>query len=130
MVRIKRAYDRPEAADGARFLVDRLWPRGLKREGLELTGWLKEVAPSDDLRRWFGHDPDKWKGFRGSYFAELDARPETWRPLLEAAQKGTVTLLFGAKDLQHNNAAALRTYLETKLKAKGRKRLRGQANLG
>lgn len=76
MVRIKRAYDRPEAADGARFLVDRLWPRGLKREGLKLTGWLKEVAPSDDLRRWFGHDPDKWEGFRGRYFAEMDARPE------------------------------------------------------
>lgn len=130
MVRIKRAYDRPEAADGARFLVGRLWPRGLKREGLKLTSGLKEVAPSDDLRRWFGHDPDKWEGFCGRYFAELDARPETWRPLLEAAQKGTVIFLFGTKDLQHNNAAALKTYLESKLKAKGRKRPRGQAKLG
>lgn len=98
MIRIKRAYDRPEAAGGARFLVGRLWPRALKREGLKLTGWLKEVAPSGDLRRWFGHDPDKWEGFRGRYFAELDAWPEAWRPLLEAAQKGAVTFFFAAKD--------------------------------
>ena len=115
MIRIERAYDQPDGTGGERFLVDRLWPRGVKREGLELTGWLKEVAPSDELRRWFGHDPDKWEGFRDRYFAELDTRPEAWQPLLESARKGTLTLLFGAKDLQHNNAAALRAYLESKL---------------
>ena len=111
-IRVKRVYDPPSPEDGARLLVDRLWPRGLKREAAHLDGWHKEVAPSDELRRWFGHDPARWDEFCRRYFAELDARPEAWRPLLEAAKKGAVTLLFGAQDTQHNNAVALKAYLE------------------
>ncbi len=92
--------------------MDRLWPRGVKKEALRLHGWLKEVAPSDELRRWFGHDPAKWEEFQERYFAELEAQPDAWQPLLEAAREGTVTLLFSARDAKHNNAVALRSFLE------------------
>jgi uncharacterized protein YeaO (DUF488 family) len=112
MVRIQRTYDPPQPDGGARFLVDRLWPRGVKKEALRLDGWLKDVAPSDDLRRWFGHDPDKWQEFRRRYFAELDGKPTAWQPILDAARRGNVTLLYSAKDTAHNNAVALRAYLE------------------
>lgn len=112
MIVTKRVYENPEPGDGTRFLVERLWPRGMKKESLLMNGWLKDVAPSDALRRWFGHDPAKWDEFRRHYFAELDGRSEAWRPLLEAAQRGTVTLLYSARDLEHNNAAALKEYLE------------------
>lgn len=112
MIVTKRVYENPDPEDGTRFLVERLWPRGIKKESLLMNGWLKDVAPSDALRRWFGHDPAKWNEFRRHYFAELDGRPEAWRLLLEAAQKGTVTLLYSARDLEHNNAAALKEYLE------------------
>ncbi len=95
--------------------MDRLWPRGVKKEQLCLDGWLKEVAPSDELRHWFGHDPAKWEVFEERYFAELEAKPEAWRPLLEAARQGTVTLLFGARDEEHNNAVALKSFPEEKL---------------
>ena len=114
---VKRVYDPPAPGDGRRFLVDRLWPRGVKKEALKLDGWLKEVAPSDELRRWFGHDPAKWEEFQQRYFAELEAKPEAWRPLLEAARKGTVTLLFSARDEAHNNAVALKAFLERKFQA-------------
>jgi len=97
-------------------LVDRLWTRGLKKETLKLDGWLKDVAPSDALRRWFGHDPKKWGEFRRRYAGELDRRPETWQPILEAARAATVTLLFAARDLDHNNAVALTAYSDRKLK--------------
>ena len=109
---IKRAYDPPAASDGARYLVDRVWPRGVKREVLDLAGWQKEAAPSNDLRKWFGHDPARWEAFQERYAAELDANPEGWQPLLEAAHKGPVTLVYGAKDTQHNQAVALKAYLE------------------
>jgi uncharacterized protein YeaO (DUF488 family) len=115
MIRVKRVYEPPDASDGARFLVERLWPRGLTREALRLDGWLKEVAPSHALRRWFGHDPAKWDEFQRRYRAELDERPEAWRPLLEAARRGDVTLLFSARDAEHNNAVALQRYLAEKL---------------
>jgi len=111
MIKTKRVYEPPEPDDGARFLVDRLWPRGLKKAALQLNGWLKDAAPSQELRRWFGHEPEKWGEFQRRYFAELDARPEAWQPLLEAAQRGNVTLLFGARDAEHNNAVALKMYL-------------------
>lgn len=114
MIRVKRVYDRPESGDGARFLVDRLWPRGIKRDALHLTDWLKEAAPSDSLRKWFGHDPAKWEEFRRRYFAELDKKPDALRPLLDAAIRGHVTFLFGTKDVRHNNAVALKEYLEVK----------------
>lgn len=115
MIRIKRVYEPPEAKDGARFLVDRLWPRGVKREALRLRDWLKGAAPSDALRRWFGHDPGKWEEFQRRYFAELDQRPEAWKPLADATRRGNVTLLYGARDPDRNNAAALREYLMAKL---------------
>lgn len=115
MIQAKRVYDPPAPEDGKRFLVDRLWPRGVKKEALQLDGWLKDVAPSDALRKWFGHDPAKWEEFRERYFAELEAKPEAWRPLLEAARQGTVTLLFSARDEAHNNAVALKAFLETRL---------------
>jgi uncharacterized protein YeaO (DUF488 family) len=112
MIQLKRVYDHPEPTDGARFLVERLWPRGVKKTALPLTGWLKEVAPSDTLRRWFGHDPTKWEEFQHRYFAELDSRPEAWHAILEAARGGQVTFLYSARDTEHNNAVALKTYVE------------------
>ena len=114
MIQIKRAYDPPAPEDGARLLVDRLWPRGVRRETLQLEGWLKDVAPSDELRRWFGHDPARWDEFRRRYESELDGKPETWQPILELSHRGTITLLFGAHDGEHNNAVALKMYLEAR----------------
>jgi uncharacterized protein YeaO (DUF488 family) len=111
-IRLKRAYDEPGAAGGRRFLVDRLWPRGVKKQALQLEGWLKAVAPSDELRRWFGHEPDRWDEFQQRYRKELDQKPESWRPLLDAARKGDVTLVYGARDTRHNNAVALKAYLD------------------
>lgn len=115
MIRVKRVYDPPEPDDGRRFLVERLWPRGVRKEQMQMDGWLKDVAPSEDLRRWFGHDPAKWEEFQHRYFAELDARPETWQPLLEAVRTGNVTLLFSARDVEHNNAVALKRYLTKRM---------------
>ncbi len=115
MIRVKRVYAPPEPADGRRFLVDRLWPRGVRREALKIDGWLKEVAPSSDLRRWFGHDPAKWGEFCRRYFVELENKPETWAPLASAAREGDVTLLYSARDEQHNNAVALKAFLEARL---------------
>jgi len=112
MIRTKRAYEPPTAEDGTRFLVDRIWPRGVKKEALDIEGWLKQVAPSDDLRRWFGHDPEKWDEFRERYFAELESKQEALDPLRDAAEQGTVTLVYGAKDTEHNNAVALKAFLE------------------
>jgi uncharacterized protein YeaO (DUF488 family) len=100
---------------GARYLVDRIWPRGVRRDRLALTGWARGVAPSDDLRRWFGHDPVRWVEFRRRYSAELDRRPGEWRPLLDAADAGDLLLLYGARDREHNNAVALRDYLQRQL---------------
>jgi uncharacterized protein YeaO (DUF488 family) len=115
MIHTKRVYGPLEPPEGTRFLVERLWPRGVKKEALHLDGWLKDVAPSDALRRWFRHDPEKWREFRRRYFTELDDKAEAWRPLLEAARQGTVTLLYSARDEAHNNALALKDYLEAKL---------------
>jgi uncharacterized protein YeaO (DUF488 family) len=114
MIQTRRVYETPEPSDGTRFLVERLWPRGMKKEALKLDGWLKEVAPSAELRRWFGHDPAKWKEFRRRYFTELDQHPEAWQPIQEAARRGTVTLLYSARDTAHNSAVALKAYLDEK----------------
>lgn len=113
MFKLKRAYDQPEAADGARYLIDRLWPRGITKASVKIDGWVREVAPSDPLRRWFNHDPEKWNEFRERYFAELASKPDAWAPLIEAARSGTVTLVYGAHDAEHNNGVALAEYLET-----------------
>ena len=114
-IQVRRVYEPPAAEDGARLLVDRLWPRGVKKDKLQLAGWLKEVAPRDSLRHWFNHDPARWKEFRRRYSAELEAHPRSWQPILEAARGGNVTLLFAAKDKEHNNAVALKEFLERKL---------------
>ena len=116
MIRIKRIYEPASPEDGQRYLVDRLYPRGIKKENLKIDGWIKEVAPSDDLRHWFGHDQGKWCEFNARYFKELDGKPEIWRPLVEVARKGDLTLLFSTKELEHNNAVSLRAYLEKRLK--------------
>ena len=114
-IKVKRVYEPVEADDGRRLLVERLWPRGMRKEALALDDWLKEVAPSDGLRRWFGHDPQRWQEFQTRYAAELDAHPEAWQPILHAAREGTATLLFSARDTEHNNAVALKQYLEARL---------------
>ena len=115
-IQIKHAYEAPGSADGARFLVDRLWPRGVKKETLQLTGWVRGASPSTTLRKWFNHEPEKWPKFRKRYFAELANEPEAWRSLLEASQKGKITLLFSAHDSEHNNAVALAEFLKGKVK--------------
>jgi len=118
MIQVKRVYDPPSSADGKRFLVDRLWPRGLSKVSLKLEAWLKCVAPSNELRRWYSHDPAKWDEFRRRYFVYLDENPASWAPLLDAARKGRVTLLFGSREMNLNNATALKEYLDSKLKKK------------
>jgi uncharacterized protein YeaO (DUF488 family) len=117
-IQTRRVYEPPAPDDGARLLVDRLWPRGIDKEKLQLTGWLKEVAPSDSLRQWFDHDPARWGEFQTRYAAELEANPKAWEPILQAARDGKVTLLFAAKDTDHSNAVALKAFLESKLAAK------------
>jgi uncharacterized protein YeaO (DUF488 family) len=111
MIKLKRAYDRATRDDGVRFLVERLWPRGMSKSGLKLDGWLKDAAPSPALRKWFRHDPKKWPQFRRRYFNELKAHEQSLEPLREASRKGPVTLVFSSHDTEHNAAVALREYL-------------------
>jgi uncharacterized protein YeaO (DUF488 family) len=111
MIRIKRTYDPPARGDGRRILVERLWPRGMKKDDLVADGWAKEVAPSTELRKWFGHRVDRWKEFQRRYRKELNANPDAWDPILDAARRGTVTLLYSAHDTLHNGALVLRDYL-------------------
>jgi uncharacterized protein YeaO (DUF488 family) len=106
--RLRRAYDPPDAADGLRILVDRLWPRGLNRDAAKIDLWLKEIAPSTELRRWFGHDPEKWPEFQRRYARELEGNPAMARLRAILAQEQAVTLLFAAKDISRNNAVVLR----------------------
>lgn len=117
MILLKRVYDEPANGDGTRFLVERLWPRGIKKTDLKVESWQKEAGPSTELRKWFSHDPAKWHEFHKKYFAELDTRPEAWEPILKAARHGVVTLLYSSHDTEHNNAVALKDYLEAKLGA-------------
>lgn len=116
-IRIKRVYEPPQATDGARVLVDRLWPRGLRKGAAVLTAWHKDAAPSPPLRRWFGHDPARWQAFRARYRAELDANAEALAPLRELARAGPLTLLYGARDDAHNHAVVLTEYLREHLEA-------------
>lgn len=109
---LKRAYEKPGDNDGTRILVDRVWPRGVSKEDLKIDLWLKEIAPSRELRQWFGHDPEKWDEFKRRYFAELEDRREAVDEVLSKAGEGRVTLVFGTRDERHNNAAALKEYLE------------------
>lgn len=112
MIRVKRVHESPEPRDGARFLVDRLWPRGVRKTVLQLDGWLKDAAPSDELRRWFRHDPARWDEFQLRYGQELSRKRDALQPIIEASRRGDVTLLYAARDPEHNNAVALRHHLE------------------
>jgi len=123
MVKTKRVYERAASTDGARFLVDRVWPRGVRKTSLHIEAWLKDVAPSDALRHWFGHDPKKWDEFRRRYFRELEANPDAVKPLLDAMRQGAITLVYGAHDTEHNNAVALKSYLESPGKRASRRRV-------
>jgi uncharacterized protein YeaO (DUF488 family) len=116
MIKLKRVYDSAASTDGKRFLVERLWPRGVKKADLKMDAWLKEVAPSPALRRWFSHDPGMWMEFQRRYFVELKTNREAIEPILEAVRDGTVTLLYSSHDHEHNNAVALKSYLEAKVK--------------
>ncbi len=115
MIQIKRVYEKPAKDDGERFLVERLWPRGVKKQDLRVEAWVKDVAPSSKLRQWFGHDPQRWAPFRQRYFRDLEKDHEAWQPLLERSRRGRVTLVYSAHDTQHNNAVALKEFLEGKL---------------
>ena len=125
MIRLKRVYEGEAPVDGVRYLVERLWPRGVKKESLHFDGWLKAVGPSTELRKWFGHDPEKWPEFRRRYFAELDQATEAWAPIREAASHGTVTLLYSSHDKEYNNAGALKEYIERKIGSRTRAAGRG-----
>ena len=114
VLKTKRVYEASSRTDGTRILVDRLWPRGLKKEAAELDGWIRELAPSDALRKWFAHDPAKWTEFQRRYRAELKSQSEAMAELAARAREGTLTLLFGAKDTEHNNAVALAELLEAR----------------
>lgn len=113
-MRTKRVYEEPVKGDGFRILVDRLWPRGLTKDRARIDLWLKEAAPSDALRKWFGHDRARWAEFKRRYFKELADNEEAVEPIVSKASKGTVTLLYGAKDEECNNAVALQEFIEQK----------------
>jgi len=114
-VRIKRIYEDPDPGDGTRVLVDRLWPRGVSKEEAQLDDWMQEVAPSDELREWFNHDPDRWDEFSEQYRDELDNRPEQIGRLIEYVRSGTLTVLYAAADEEHNNAVILADYLDDRM---------------
>ena len=115
MITLKRAYDPISRSDGRRILVERLWPRGLSKAKLRIDSWLKEVGPSTELRKWFGHDPLKWDTFRRRYAKELDSRKDAWNPIVTSARRGRVTLIYSSHDTEHNNAVALQQYLRSKM---------------
>ena len=116
MIQLKRVYDPPGPSDGARILVERLWPRGIKKQNLRMDEWLKDAAPTTGLRKWFNHDPEKWAEFQKRYFNELNGNPGAWQGLLDSARRGRVTLLYSSHDAGHNNAVALKKFLDAKLK--------------
>lgn len=116
-IKVKRVYEEPAPDDGMRVLVDRLWPRGLSKESARVDLWLKSIAPSKDLRQWFAHDPEKWSQFKRRYFAELDHNEEAVEALVSCLHRNsTLSLLFAAKTMEHNNAVALKEYLLNKVR--------------
>ncbi len=118
MIQVKRAYEPASKDDGQRILVERLWPRGMKKEALRLDQWIKDIAPSTALRQWFQHDPAKWGEFRRRYFRQLEKHADVWQPLLALVRRGRVTLVYSAHDTEHNNAIALEEFLRAKMKSK------------
>lgn len=119
-IQVKRVYASPQSKDGLRILVDRLWPRGLRKQDAAIDQWLRECAPSSQLRTWFGHDRTRWKEFKRRYFAELKDKKDLLAALRSVARKRRLTLLFAAADSEHNNAVALAEYLGAKIRSKGR----------
>jgi len=117
MIKLERIYNAPEAK-GFRILVDRLWSRGLSKDKAKIDLWMKEIGPSNELRKWFGHDPDNWPKFKEKFFQELDAKKELVDQIVGKASTDDVVLLYGAKDEMHNNAVALKEYIETKIRKK------------
>ena len=115
MIKVNRIYDPVSPDDGKRILVDRLWPRGIKKDEAEINEWLKDIAPSDGLRKWFSHDPNKWQEFKNRYIKELKNNSELIERLKAVAKKEKVTLLFSAKDVEHNNAVVLKEVIEEKI---------------
>ena len=116
MIKVKRIYDPPETGDGYRILVDRLWPRGMSKDRAKVNLWLREISPSSELRKWYGHAPEKWAEFKKRYFREIRERKEEFDLLLKKAREGTVTFLFSSQEKKLNNAAALKEFVERKLK--------------
>lgn len=116
MLQLKRVYESPVRTDGRRILVDRLWPRGLSKEKAAIDEWLKDIAPSTELRRWFGHDPEKWREFQRRYRQELKTREELVREIAKVASRGPVTLVYGARDEEHNDAVVLAAVVRSHIK--------------
>jgi uncharacterized protein YeaO (DUF488 family) len=112
MINIRRVYDKPDPADGIRFLVDRLWPRGLSKEAAKVDVWVKHLSPSHELRKWYGHDPDKWEEFKKRYFTEMDRNPADVKSLIEQIRGNVVTFLYSSTEKRLNNTHALKLYLE------------------
>jgi len=112
-IMLKRVYEQPSDEDGTRILVDGMWPRGVSKQQAQIDLWLKELAPSKELRKWFGHDPEKWPEFQAKYFQELQTHSEAVNTVIDQVQKGPVTLIYAAKDTEHNNAVALKKYLQS-----------------
>jgi uncharacterized protein YeaO (DUF488 family) len=127
MIQLKRAYDPANNGDGVRYLVERLWPRGIKKADLRLDGWPKDAAPSTELRKWFSHDPGKWIVFRRRYFVELDEHSTSWEPILRVARRGRLTLIYSSHDSEHNNAVALKQYLDQRMQRSNRGNSRPKA---
>lgn len=121
MIKIKRVYEELSQDDGTRILIDRLWPRGLKQGDAQIDEWIREIAPSNELRKWFNHDPNKWNEFRNRYFMELQRNLELEK-IVNLARKGSVTLLFGCKEERFNNAVALKEYIDAKMKVSKREK--------
>ena len=111
---LKRAYQPPGEQDGTRVLVDRIWPRGISKQQANIHFWLKDIAPSDQLRKWYGHDQERWDSFRDRYFSELESKQEPLTQLCKLTSQGRVTLIFGTRDETHNNAVALKEYLQNR----------------
>lgn len=116
MIKLKRAYEKPSMADGLRILVERLWPRGVSKAKAAVDLWLKELAPSTELRKWFAHDPDKWDEFRKRYWAELDEKGDLLLLLKHRTTEGAVTFVYAASDEQHSSAVALKQFLDDRMK--------------
>lgn len=115
-IKLKRAYDKPEAGDGVRILVERLWPRGLSKEEAKVDIWLKDIAPSAGLRKWFSHDPAKWEEFRRRYYRELDQNRDAVKGLLEITEGSDATFVYGSREKEYNSALALKSYIEKLIK--------------